>query len=101
MASAVIRFEIVLPCPNVDNLGQGNTDAIHTFINAMVAIATCWFYQVSVAPDGDGNCWYALFGYLTNAQTAAALSALNALNSALQAPWTPVKCVKWSATTEP
>ena len=102
MSSSVIRFEVTLPCPNTDTLGIANTNAIHTFISGLVAINQSWYYQVGMAPDSsDGNCWYSLFGYITGAQSGAALALLNTLNSTLTTPWTPVRCVQWTATSEP
>ncbi len=97
MASATIRFEVTLPCPNVDSIGQTNNDAVVAFMNGMQALAPCWYYQVSAST----GCWYNFYGYITAAQGASALALLATLNSGLSAPWTPVKCVQWSGTNEP
>ena len=77
MSSPVIRFEVMLP-----QTQQGTSDytAIQTFMSTIETMAKTFYYPTFRGSD-QSTVFTAFFGYITAAQSAAALSALSTLNS--------------------
>lgn len=91
MASANIRFEVIIPFPT----SQAASDAITAFYTSLATLTPVYQYIVNVP---DGSIKEVVFGYITTAQGAAALADLATLNSSAAGP---VIANQWLSTSEP
>lgn len=96
MSTAVTKFELHMPLGTTQTI----VDASATFKTGMTTLGVIYYeLNAAVFPlDGSETERDLIYGLITNAQLAGALSLLNALNTALG---TPVVCWTIPAMTQP
>lgn len=102
MATAVIRFEVIVPYISNES-DPTHYQAVQTFFTNMETLFSTppqalFNYQINnlATPSTYFNC----FGYVTSSQQATALGYLTTLKNAIE-PTYPVNCVTWAASTQP
>lgn len=105
MASAVTRFEVIIPFPdstvypNTYNAGQAFVASMTTLLAGGAANKHLYIYQ-GYDNIAQLSIWIVM-GFLTSAQTTTALGYLATLSSSVDAAFLPIQSVVWSATSEP